>query len=288
MANNFNQVVKDVSDASSVLNQSVGNVAVVAEQTNQNVKAQRVETEQVAAAITEMNASAQEIANNTAMAASAADDALRQTGSSSDLVHQTQDLIDHLSREIQGAVEVMKQMAQESKNIGGVLDVIKSVAEQTNLLALNAAIEAARAGEQGRGFAVVADEVRTLAQKTHSSTEEIQQMIERLQSRSRDAVAVIEKGQQCARETDAQSQLTVTSLGSVTAAIEQLHGMITGIASAAEEQTAVCEEINRNICNIEDSTRDTSVGAEQTAMAGCEMASQAERLKTMVGQFQTA
>jgi methyl-accepting chemotaxis protein len=288
MAQNFNNVVKDVSTATDALNNSVENVAVVAEQTSKNVRSQHDQTQQVVAAITEMNASSQEIARNTSAASSAAEDAHRQINNSGDMIHATQDSISTLGEDIQQAVTVMDGMAKESENIGKVLDVIKGIAEQTNLLALNAAIEAARAGEQGRGFAVVADEVRSLAKKTHDSTSEIQNMIERLQARSGEAVAVIQQGRDRAHETEQQSEQSVNSLGAVKQAVNQLHDMITSIASAAEEQTQVCDEINRNIISIEDATRDTSEGADQTATVGNEMADQAEKLRGMVDNFKLA
>ncbi|MAZ90192.1 MAG: hypothetical protein CL693_21370, partial [Cellvibrionaceae bacterium] len=201
VAANFNEVIGNVSQATKVLGESVDHVTVVSEQTRGNVQNQLAQTQQVATAITEMNASSQEVAGNTAQASSAADDARQQISQASDSVTLTQNSIENLNQQMQQAVSVMDGMAKESKNIGLVLDVIKGIAEQTNLLALNAAIEAARAGEQGRGFAVVADEVRSLAQKTHESTEEIHNMIARLQSRSSEAVAVIQQGSDRAEQT---------------------------------------------------------------------------------------
>lgn len=279
------RVVTDINAASHVLAQGVDDITVVAEQTRSNARTQEGQADQMVSAITEMNASAQEIARNTQSASQEATHARAQIATSADAVHHTQQVIAALGADIRQAVEVMASMAVESDNIGKVLDVIKGIAEQTNLLALNAAIEAARAGEQGRGFAVVADEVRTLAKKTHDSTEEIHNMIARLQGRTNEAVAVIEKGERRARETEEQFAETVTSLGQAQGGIDTLNDMITGIASAANQQTQVCDEVNRNIVEIQTSAGDTVRGAEQTASSGNLMAEQSRKLNKIVSWF---
>ena len=201
------------------------------------------------------------------------------------MVERTINAIDALANEVDRAANVIHRLEQDSDQIGTVLDVIKGIAEQTNLLALNAAIEAARAGEQGRGFAVVADEVRTLASRTQHSTSEIQQMIERLQAGAQEAVSVMEDSRSRASDSVSSAQSAGQSLGSITQSVASITDMNTQIAAAADEQSAVAEEINKNIVNINHAAELAANGAQQTSAASTALAELAQDLQEMVGQF---
>lgn len=213
---------------------------------------QKEEVDKVATAMNEMSATVHEVARNATEAAEAAQQADAETRTGKSVVSQAIEAIDLLASEVESAAQVIHKLEQDSDEIGAVLDVIRGIAEQTNLLALNAAIEAARAGEQGRGFAVVADEVRTLAQRTQQSTQEIQNMIERLQSGSQDAVKAMEQGKNRAQAGVTQAAEAGTSLETIAAAVSTISDMNTQIATAAEEQSVVAEEINLNINSISD------------------------------------
>ena len=232
-----------------------------------------------------MSATVQEVARNAASAAETTQKADEEAKNGRQIVIHTIDLINSLSGDIQKSSEVIKQLEKDADDIGTVLDVIKSIAEQTNLLALNAAIEAARAGEQGRGFAVVADEVRTLASRTQSSTEEIRNMIERLQGGTRNAVKVMGQGSEHSQKTVEQAAEAGAALEAITKAVDQIAQMNEMIASAAEEQGSVAEEINRNIVNVRDVTEQTAEGALQTAASSEEMKTVAGNLHDLVGGF---
>ena len=197
------------------------------------------------------------------------------------IVQDTGATITELAGEIGRAVDVVQTLARDSENIDAILVTIRSIAEQTNLLALNAAIEAARAGEQGRGFAVVADEVRNLAQKTQQATGEIQQMIQQLQNGTRDVVQVMEQSRTQRTQADAAAE----ALQAITQAVSLINDMNNQIASAAEEQSAVAEDINRNVTNIGQVAQDVAGGAEEASQASAGLTRLAEQQRRLINQF---
>lgn len=279
------QRVQEIASVTQHVRHAAETLNAVSDQASSGVEQQRSETQQVATAMNEMTATVHEVARNTAAAAEAASHADEEVGGGSKVVKQTIASISKLADEVRKGAEVISRLEQDSNNIGAVLDVIKAIAEQTNLLALNAAIEAARAGEQGRGFAVVADEVRTLAQRTQESTREIQQMIEKLQQGAQDAVRVMHEGRSQAEASVNQAGQAGHSLDTIHAAVSTIHDMTTQIASAAEEQSAVAEEINRNIINIGHVVDQAASGMEETAGASDELTRLAEQLQSVVARF---
>lgn len=280
-------VVSKVSDSTTNIATAAEEMSRITDETNAEISRQLQETDHVAAAVTEMTQAAQDVARNAASAASAATSAEQQTVTGSEVVSATMNSINNLSERVTEAAKVIQQLHQESDTIGKVLDVIRGIADQTNLLALNAAIEAARAGEQGRGFAVVADEVRTLAQRTQSSTLEIQGMIERLQSGARKTVEVMEQSRAQAAASVEQVATADKAFHDIADAIKTTTEMATQIATAAEEQTAVTEEISHNVVNIRDISDQSANRAENLASAGAELAHLASQLQEMVRQFKT-
>ncbi len=285
MADKFSTAITQVKDAISQLAAAAEETSVVNAQTTAGINQQQMETSQVASAITEMNSTVHEVARSAVSAAEAAKEADVTFIEGKRVVDRIIEAIGELAGEVEKSSDVIRELENESVNIGSVLDVIKGIAEQTNLLALNAAIEAARAGEQGRGFAVVADEVRTLAGRTQQSTQEIEEMINRLQSGANRAVQVMEVGKQKSLHGVEQATAAAEALNTINQAVERINTMNTQIASAAEEQSAVTEEINRNIVNINEVAEQTSEGSKQAAQASDDLARLAEQLKKLVGQF---
>ncbi len=285
MLGRFHESLSEVLGSTHQLTTVANRIAAVTEETVKAVLEQRAQTDEVATAMHEMNATVAEVAHNatrTAQASQGADNEARQGA-----VVATEALggIESLMQEVERAVTVIGKLEAESGNIGVVLDVIKGIAEQTNLLALNAAIEAARAGEQGRGFAVVADEVRTLASRTQKSTEEIHSMIERLQGEARHAVTVMDGARAKAKGGSSQVEAAAESLAAIAGEVHGISDMNTQIATAAEEQSAVAEEINRNISRIAEMADMTSEGARQTAAVSEELVTLAGRLEQLVARF---
>jgi len=285
MIGKFRDSLEAVAGVTRQLGEVSDRVSSVAEKTHGAVIEQRSETDMVASAMNEMSATVQEVARHATQTASASSGADEESKAGVKVATEALDGIEVLIRDIENAAQVIKRVEDDSASIGMVLGVINGIAEQTNLLALNAAIEAARAGEQGRGFAVVADEVRTLASRTQKSTEEIQQTIEQLQNGVRNAVKAMEGAQIRAHAGSECVAKAAQSLTVIAGEVGTINDMNTQIATAAEEQSAVAEEINRNITTISMIADTTSTDAQQTARISDELVQLAAELNRLVSQF---
>lgn len=288
----FNGTVKKIHDLIERVSHTVGEVErqagqveSVSAQSNQAVAGQRSQIEQVATAMNQMSATSMEVARSAAAAVSSAHSVNDETLSGRGLVESQQGSIAALASEIDQSVLVINQLASDSKSISRVLEVIKSIAEQTNLLALNAAIEAARAGEQGRGFAVVADEVRTLAKRTQQSTEEIEQMIAKLHGGVGAAVKAMGVSHQMANGTVGQSEKVQQALENILGAVGMIVDQNQQIAAAVEQQTAVAHDIDQNIVEINRAGERTAQGAHQTEDASRALSAQVVELKQLISAF---
>jgi len=281
----IHDLVRQVSDSIEQLASASRQMTEVSSKTMDSFVKQQGEIEQVATAMNEMTATVQEVARNAEDASSAARDADSEANTGNAEVQDVIGAINELAREVVSTADTIHNLNGDSEKIGSVLDVIKGIAEQTNLLALNAAIEAARAGEQGRGFAVVADEVRTLASRTQQSTQEIQAMIEHLQTGAKDAVKAMERGQQMATASVEKAEQAGHSLSGITGAVSKIADMNTQIATAAEQQSSVADNINRNVVVINDLAMHATEGAEQTAISSSDLEKLSVRLQNIVGSF---
>ena len=264
---------------------SAHSLSAVTEQTNREVSSQQQETEQVATAMNQMTATVHDVARNAEEAALAAQTADNKVDSGQSVVRQSLQRIEQLATSATSASNSIESLSAEIQNIGTVLGVIKSVAEQTNLLALNAAIEAARAGEQGRGFAVVADEVRALAKRTQQSTEEIERLVGSLQNGAQASVTQIRSSAELVKLAVSDVLQTESALGSIASAVSMIQQMNQQIAAAAEEQTSVAEEINRSVTSIRASADQSALAMRGNAASSIELASLGMELKGMVGHF---
>ncbi len=278
-------IVERINQSVFKLSTSAEEMAHITDQSNQSMTRQRIETDQVATAMNEMTATVHEVAQHAQLAADSANQANSEVQTGQSVVNEAISAISKLVQQVEKAADVIHELENDSVEIGSVLDVIRSIAEQTNLLALNAAIEAARAGEQGRGFAVVADEVRVLAQRTQTSTEEIQKMIEKVQQGAQHAVEAMKQSRSQADVTRDTAARAGEVLNSITASVTNINDMNTMIASSSVEQNSVAEEINRSVVNISQVAEVASQGAAHTAETSEDLRNVAEELKHVISRL---
>ncbi|WVV61629.1 methyl-accepting chemotaxis protein [Pseudomonas batumici] len=285
MGTTLRELISGIRDSVTQIANAAEALSAVTEQTSAGVNSQKVETDQVATAMHEMTTTVQEVARNAEQASQAAVDADGQAREGDKVVAEAIAQIERLATEVVRSTEAMTLLQQESNKIGSVMDVIKAVAEQTNLLALNAAIEAARAGEAGRGFAVVADEVRSLAQRTQKSTEEIEGLVAGLQSGTEQVANVMNNSRSLTDNSVELTRKAGVSLGNITRTVSNIQSMNQQIAAAAEQQSAVADEISRSIVNVRDVSEQTAAASDETAASSVELARLGNQLQMMVSHF---
>lgn len=278
-------ILNSIAEAATTVNDSANDLSGFTQATNKRMQQQQAETEQTATAMNEMTATVAEVAQSAAAAADSAKDADTYAANGNHIVMQSINSMSQLSDQIQKTAQVIGVLSNESQNIGRVLDVIKSIAEQTNLLALNAAIEAARAGEQGRGFAVVADEVRTLAQRTQKSTQEIEAMIATLQLGVKEAVNAMELGINQVDDANDKANQAGQALKEIVTSVDSITELNTHIATAAEEQSSVAESINRSIIAISDIAEHSTTSAAELSESVINLTKLASSMRNQVSAF---
>jgi methyl-accepting chemotaxis protein len=285
MTSRLRSLIGGIGDGITQIASAATQLSAVTEQTSAGVNNQKAETDQVAAAMNQMTATVMEVARSAEEASEAAKQADQQAREGDRVVAEAIGQIERLAIEVGNSTKAVGQLKQESDKIGGVLDVIKSVSQQTNLLALNAAIEAARAGEAGRGFAVVADEVRSLALRTQESTEEIEILITALQDGTQQVVTTLDASRSLTDSTVELSRRAGSALEHITRTVSTIQTMNQQIATAGEQQSVVAEQINRSVSTVRDVSEQTASASEETAASSLELARLGTQLQDMVGQF---